>query len=268
MQQRLLKQLHFFGTALFLLSAFYIFVLSLLQAGAKWWLIFTLSGPSAIVALFLVSVYLFAIFRGATRGEYEIEHPLTGSSYYMVFYDLSPLLGCFGGVVGFNFDGEWLYKDFFLNVSYGILLATFLVWILVDPFVSLLENAMPQSRRHRALRISKAKLLRENKQKERQVLLEKVQEDAKREQQRWDEVLEPQAQALVQLFDSGNSDEQAEKSVVDIGLTAWKMGGLNCMEHLYSIVCQKLGKDGVGKKNYISLWWDGIGNWRYDPFAV
>ncbi len=81
--QRLLKRVHLVGTIWFGLCVRYVLILSLREAGVRWWVIFSLSGPSAVVAFVLLSLYLLAIYKGASRSEKtELEYPLssTGAS--------------------------------------------------------------------------------------------------------------------------------------------------------------------------------------------
>jgi len=97
------KWLHFASTGWFMLCVGYILVSALRQAGVHWWVIFSLSGFSAIFVFLLIGLYLFAIFRGVDRNQkIEIEHPLTNTNYYLAFYDISPLLG------GFAISAQWV----------------------------------------------------------------------------------------------------------------------------------------------------------------
>ena len=272
MQQRIQKTMHISGTALFLISAGYLFILALRQVGAHWWLIFSLSGPSIVIAFILISIYLFAIYRGAVRSHErsEIEHPLTSSSYYMIFYDLSPFLGGLGAVIGMY--GTVNVTEYFLGVAYGTLASTFLVWIIIDPAIGLIENMLPTGRRHRQERLAGERKEKERKNREREKLLIDVQAEAKRKEMEWENLLQPQAIELAHLISSnGNDLGRVEEMAVDIGVNAWKMGGLTCMEQLH----QMAQKDSVlasgeaeVEVDYISLWWDGIGQWHHKPYST
>jgi len=44
-------------------------MLELVQTGKSWWIIVSISGYSSLLVLLLISLYLFAIFRGVTGGE-------------------------------------------------------------------------------------------------------------------------------------------------------------------------------------------------------
>ena len=73
--------------------------------------------------------YLFALFRGVARSQKtELEHPLTASVYYSVFYDLSPFLGGLSGSLGAI--GVSRVTDYLLVVAYGTFLVTFFVDIV------------------------------------------------------------------------------------------------------------------------------------------
>jgi hypothetical protein len=123
-----MRLVHFSSTAWFIVCVGYILVLALRQAGFHWWVIFSLSGHSALLIFFLISLYLFAIFRGIGRSQkIEVEHPLTSTNYYMVFYAVAPFLGGLAGDLGMI--GESRISQFLLGIALGTLGATFLVWI-------------------------------------------------------------------------------------------------------------------------------------------
>ena len=92
--RRLLKLLHFCGTAWFILAAAYVIVLALRQAGVNWWLIFSFSGHGAAIGFLLVSAYLYALFRDNGRDPAEplnIRLPIPDSIWF--FIPLIPFLG-------------------------------------------------------------------------------------------------------------------------------------------------------------------------------
>ena len=82
---------------------------------------------------------------------------------------------------------------------------------------------------------------------------------------RWQESLQPCAERIVQLLsDEKNSDKKVHEEAVELGVSAWRMGGLNCMRYLHKMVteaCRKNRRDSAAA-DYLSTWWDGIGNWR------
>jgi hypothetical protein len=63
-KRRALKLVHIGGMAWFVLCMGYILLSALRQAGLHWWVIFSLAGHSAVVVFLLISLYLFARFRG------------------------------------------------------------------------------------------------------------------------------------------------------------------------------------------------------------
>ena len=139
---RTLKSIHLAGTAWFILCVGYILAFALRRAGVNWWVIFSLSGHSVLIVFLLISLYLFAMFRGVTQSQaIEIEHPLTSTDYYTVLYITTPFLGGLAGCLGMI--GVSAIKQFLLGVALGTLGATFLVWVIVDPVAGLLEMLLP-----------------------------------------------------------------------------------------------------------------------------
>jgi hypothetical protein len=265
-----LKYVHVAGTAWFVLCMGYIFVLALRQAGVNWWIVLSLSGHGTLIALILISLYLFAIFRGISSSQrVHLEHPLTCTSYYQVFYVVTPLLGGLAGCLGMI--GVHTLTQFTMGIALGTLGMTFLVWVIVDPLIGLLEMLLPPaSRRHRAERLAKAKSEREREQRDRERLLEEVLAKAESERKYWRKVLKPQADELAELLITDQVDfNRFECEVVSTGVKAWQVGGLSCMRELrdmaIEIAKQKSGNDSV--VDCISGWWNGIGNWREPSFG-
>ncbi len=259
-----MKVVHFASTAWFMLCFGYIVVLALQQAGFHWWVIFSLSGHSALLIFLLISLYLFAIFRGVGKGKkIELEHPLTSTNYYIVFYLVAPFLGGLAGCLGMI--GENRISQFLLGVAVGTLGATFLVWVIVDPVMGLLEMLLPTSRKHHVERLAQAKAQREKRQKECGRLLAEVLAKEESDWCRWQEALKPQAEKLAGLLTTNRINfKQAEREAVDIGVKAWQTGGLSCMRQLRDMaiaICKKKYEDSM-IIDYISTWWDGIGTWR------
>ena len=264
--RRALKSIHLVSTLWFILCVGYILALALRQAGVRWWVIFSLSGYSALLFFLLISLYLFAIFRGISSSQkVRIEHPLTSTNYYTVFYVVTPLLGglagCLMGMIGASTIGQFL-----LGIALGTLGATFLVWVIVDPAAGLLEMLLPPaSRKHRAQRLARAKALRENRQRDRERLLADVLTKEKSVRQRWQKLLNPKAKKLAGLLTTNKIDfKQAELEAVDIGVNAWQIGGLGCMRELRDMAMAIARRRNRNKAvvDYIDVWWDGIGSWR------
>lgn len=247
----------------------YILISALRQTGLRWWVIFSLSGYSAILAFLLIGLYLFAIFRGVDRSQkIEIEYPLTSSDCYTIFYDISPLLGGFAGYIGSI--GVSSINGLIAGIALGTLATTFLMWIIVDPAIAFIEKLLPASRKHRLERLSKAKVLRQEQKEKRERLLAEILLQSKQEQTRLQEALKPQAEELAELLMAGKSDfEQAERTAIEIGARAWQIGGLSCMQQLRNMaitICGQKNQSG-NTIDYIPVWWDGIGNWKNPAYC-
>lgn len=267
---RSLKYVHITSTAWFVFWIGYIFVLALLQAGVNWWIVLSLSGHGVLIALILISLYLFAIFRGISSSHKEqLEHPLTSTSYYQVFYVITPLLGGLAGC--FGMIGVHTITQFTTGIALGTLGMTFLTWVIVDPLIGLLETLLPpESRRHRAERLAQAKIDREKRQKKRERLLAGILAKAESERQHWREVFKLQAKELSELLITDRIDfRQLEHEAIGIGLKAWQAGGLSCMRELHdmAIALAQEKRRNNSIVDYISVWWDGIGNWR-QPYIM
>lgn len=267
-ERNISRFIHFASTSWLMLCIGYILVMALRQAGFRWWVIFSLSGYSALLIFLLISLYLFAIFRGIDRSQkVQTEHPLTTTTYYTVFYDISPFLGGLSGCLAMAGVGK--AGEFPPGIALGTFATTFLVWIVVDPVVGLVEKLLPASRSHRIERLALAKALRQKRQEEQKLLLEAILAKEQQEQSLWQQVLEPQAEKLAMLLckqEIGN--KQTENEVVNIGANAWQTGGLNCMRKLHSMameICRRKYQN-LMIIDCISAWWDGIGGWRTQSF--
>jgi len=261
--RRALKLTHVVSTIWFMVCVGYILVLTLHQVGFKWWLVFSLSGHSAIVVFVLISVYLFALVRDMSASQQiRVEHPFTSTQSYMGFYVAAPLLGGLAGIFGMIGTSE--LSRYALGVALGTLGTTFCVWVALDPVIGLIEMLLPASRRHRAERVARVELERKARQQKREKLLADVVAREEQERERWRQTLQPDAQRLAALLADNAPSEHAEQEAVDIGAHAWHLGGLNCMRQLremaMAITEQKAGP--ARATDYIAYWWDGIGDWR------
>ena len=259
-----LASIHIASTTWFILCVSYVGILALRQAGVKWWILFSLTGYGILIAFMLISLYLFAIFRGISSSQkLNVEHPLTCTTQYAFFYVATPFLGAIAGYLGMI--GVDTVSQLLLGITLGTLATTFLVWIIVDPFVGLLEMFLPNSRKHRALRLAKAKAEREQKQRDNQRLLAEISEGECSERRHWQELMKPHAEKLaVLLVVNGNDYKQAEHEAAGIGVRAWQIGGLSCMRELRDMALA-ICRDKYSNRDivdYIAFWWDGIGNWR------
>lgn len=274
--RRVLRRIHLLSTVWFIACIGYILVSVLRDVGFKWWFIFSLSGPSALVVFLLISLYLFALYRGMGEAQQiEIEHPLTTTNYYMALYVAAPVLGGLAGTLGMV--GVTELSKFLLGVALGTLGTTFAVWVVVDPAAGLLEMLLPTSRQHRAERLAQAEAQRRARQEKREHLLAEAFAREERERQLWQEKLQSQAQRLAALLTcDAESFAQAEQQAVDIGAEAWRLGGLGCMRQLHDMTMEasRRATSSVARPprepsaetrdtcDYLSYWWDGIGDWR------
>ncbi len=127
-----MKLTHVASTIWFMVCVGYMLVLTLHEVGFKWWLIFSLSGHSAVAVGVLISVYLFALVRdmGGSQ-QIQVEHPFTSTHSYMGFYVAAPLLGGLAGIFGMIGASDLSrYAD---GVARGTLGTTFFVWVVLDP---------------------------------------------------------------------------------------------------------------------------------------
>jgi hypothetical protein len=262
--RRLLKLTHLASMVWFMLCVGYIVVRGLHRAGFNWWLIFSLSGHSALAIFLLISLYLFALFRGVGGTQHiAVEHPLTSTHSYMGLYVATPLLGGLAGVLGML--GVHDLGRFLIGVALGTLGTTFAVWVLIDPAAGLIEMLLPASRKHRAERLARAEAERRARHERRERVLAEAFAREAQERQRWQERLLPHAERLATLLtDSTSNSQKAEQEAVDIGVRAWQLGGLMCMRQLRDMamdICKH--RSGQTKAvDYVSYWWDGIGDWR------
>ena len=260
----ILKLVHFASTSWFIISAAYLLASALRQAGKSWWVIVSLSGYSTSIVFLLTSLYLFAIFRGIARNQKtETEHPLTASTYYMVLYDISPFLGAVAG--SFAAIGSSKVANYLLMTAAGSLWATFLVWIIIDPLAAFIETLLPSSSRYRQRRLARLDAVKKTGCSAKLRLLAEI--EAKEQQQKilWGKVLQPYAEELAVLASTNKTpDKHAENKAVKIGVNAWQIGGITCMRYLHSAameICKKKYQN-AASFDYVSIWWDGIGNWR------
>ena len=238
--QRMLKLVHFSSTVWLVASAGFLLIVALRQAGAGWWLIFSLSGYSAVLIFLLISLYLFAIFRGVVHPA-KHEHPLTTSIYYMTFYDISPFIGAFAGLIS---------KAGGSNTAQQL---------------SIISIGTLASREHHRRRQAHIKAMREKQRVDNEHLLAKLQEKEALEEQQLRKFLPPMAEKLtVLLGDYAIKGSPIEPEVVQIGARAWQMGGIICMRQLHEMAKEAYREQLQGQHfiDHIAIWWDGIGNWH------
>ena len=267
--RRKITSIHLASTIWFIICVGHISVLAMLQAGVKWWIVFSLSFHGILLTFLLISLYLFAIFRGISSSQkLQTEHPITKTEYYALFYAATPFLGSLAGLLGV-IGTEETTTQFISGITLATLAMTFLVWVIVDPAIGMIEMLLPESRKHYIVRQAELKKIREKKQKDREILLADALKKNTSIHQRWHEDLKPQAEKLALLLSSDITDfKQAELEATGIGVIAWKMGGLNCMRELHSMAMDMSRQNNGNKEttDYITFWWDGIGGWRNTSF--
>lgn len=263
----LTRLLHLAGTLWFLLCVGFILVTALRQAGFHWGVIFALSGHSVLIVLLLLSVYLFALFRGVNKAASNgVEHPLTSTDYYMLFYMVAPLLGGLAGFLGSI--GLIRTMEYVHNIALGTFATTFLVWVVLDPGIAIIETLLPVPREHRKRRLAQQKAMREERQRRREQLLNQITRKQEEDRLRWQPKLEPSAVELVELLKTDEAGyRDAEMRAVEIGADAWRLGGITCMRRLHEMAIEEYTQAQQKKPaDYITYWWDGIGTWR-SPIA-
>jgi hypothetical protein len=259
-----LASIHIASTAWFILCVGYIGILTLRQAGVRWWILFSLTGHGILIAFVLISLYLFAIFRGISSSQkLKVEHPLTCTTQYVFFYVATPFLGAIAGYLGAI--GVDTVTQLLIGIALGTLATTFLFWVIVDPFIGLLEMFLPGSRKHRHQRLAMAKAEREQRQIDNQRLLSEISKKESSEHRHWQKLMKPDAEKLATLLVSDINDyRQVEQEAAGIGVKAWQTGGVNCMRELRDMalsICRNK-YDNRDIVDYIAYWWDGIGSWR------
>ncbi len=270
-RRRAYKLIHLVGMLWIVLCLGYIFVMVLRQVGFHWWVIFSLSGYSAVLVFMLLSLYVFAVFRGVSPGSQAVaEHLLTSTTYYELFYVLTPFLGSVAGLVGATEVA--LPAEAVLSVAMGSLAATFIVWVIVDPVVNVVETlVVPSSRQHRRQRLAQAKALKRLRREQRQRLLSDILTREQQQRLHWQQVLRPYAERLAELLAGGQAQAvAAQDEAVEIGVKAWRMGGLACMRQVHEMALSACRESvgGIGVVDYVGCWWDGIGDWQCPAFEL
>jgi hypothetical protein len=261
--RRLLKLLHITGTLWMALCAAFLLVLALRQAGVGWWIVFSLSGFSGVAFFFLLSIYLFAIFRGVMRKQMAREHPLTTSPAYILFYDLCPFLGALAGLASLGLLSVLSSFETLSITAEGTLAMTFVVWILSDPLISVAEGILPSSTVSRRERLALENQARRQREEERYRLLEQIRSFDQTAKEQWNHLLLPLAGELSEhLTDGLPPRDEIRQKAIEFGARAWQLGGVACMQHLLRLVNQRLLEKKQEPNLYLAFLWDGIGKWR------
>lgn len=240
------------------------------EEGFSWWQNITLTGYVVFLTPVLISLFLFALFRGiGSTQQITAEHPLTSTAQYMGFYVAAPLLGGLAGVLGMIGISDTM--TFLLGLARGTLYVTFAVWVVLDPIVGSVELVLPGPRKHRAERLAQAEAERRARAERRERLLTEAVAREEQERHRWETRLQGEAERLASLLATNASDfDRVEKEALDIGASAWRLGGLTCMQQLRDMaihLVEQRRKPDDPVVDYISYWWDGIGDWRRPSFG-
>ena len=262
--RKYLKLIHVSGTLWIALCAGFLLTIALRQAGVRWWIVFSLSGFSGVVFFMLLSVYLFAFFRGVIRTQTALEHPLTTSYAYMLFYDLCPWLGSLAGLASLAAVPRLSPSEVLNSLSEGALTMTFLVWIFLDPLLGSGELLIPACAAHRRRRLAEAADEKRRRKEERDHLLQQALEFEKINRGHLQTTYEPIAEELLDLLCGPHpTGPDMQQSAAAIGARAWRLGGANGMKFLHDRVLEKLAQQGrPGDWDMLAYWWDGIGTWR------
>lgn len=256
-----LKFFHIAGTFWLSSCAAFLLIVALRQAGAGWWVIFSVGGFSGIAFLLLVSVYLFAIFRGVVRKQLSQEHPFTSSGFYLLFYDSTPFLGTLAGLISAQAVVAAGVLEWLSLAAEGALTMTFLVWIIGDPLLGLVETLLPSCAAARRERLAAEAENRRRRQENRQRLLEQIQLSRQTEQEQWSQQLQPLAEKILTSLQQNATRDRVRHQAIELGACAWQQGGVKCMQHLLSLV-NRLAREKGMPLPPLAFWWDGIGNWR------
>jgi hypothetical protein len=260
--QRLLNRVHILGTGWFLFCGSVLLIISLRQAGVNWWLIFSISGYSAVLFVFLLAFYLFALFRGVVRAQCMKEHPLSTSPAYLVFYDSAPFLGAIAGVLGSYGIADW--SAVMRIVAEGTLGMTFVTWVVLDSVVGMVESTLPQSICHRSRRLAEARAEKRRIQQDNDLVLKALEQREESLHRDWEMAFRTIAVELAGLYCIDDHEtEQLQLRTIDAGAKAWQMGKLSCMRFVHRMILEEMERRPEGWHiDYATLWWDGIGSWR------
>ena len=256
------KRIHLVGIVWFVICVIFLIVIAINQMGFHWWVVFSVSGYSTVVVLFLITVYLFAVYKGVVRNSNSIEHPLTTSPYYILLYDFTPFMGGFAGLTVMSSDQALLLQ--FTIVAHGTLMITFLMWIVIDSLVGLVESSFPQSVAYRKIRLAQNREKRRLELLERQQLLEQVRQQEKQTQSQWAYFFQPYAAEVAELLCNPSVNvDTVQKRIIELGAIAWRQGELLAMEFFHEIILGELkNRYDYPSVDFVTLYWDGIGTWR------
>jgi hypothetical protein len=240
-------------------------VSALRAAGVGWLVIFSLSGQSAAILFLFMTVYLFAIFRGASRaGALLVEHPLTGSKQYLEVYSLMPFLG---GIVGLlSMIGVGNRFEVAAGCALGTLLSTFVLWIVIDPLLGAVELLVPSCQAAYDSRKAQEAAIRKEEQADRDKMLRDLAEDEVQKHRQWQVAFAGEAETLATLLRQATEGKKVDvRTAIEVGLLAWQSGGVECMQFLRERANEMVRRSDERESRYdfLAHWWHGVGGWRH-----
>jgi hypothetical protein len=263
--RRVHKAIHAAATVWFFVTVAYLVVSALRAAGVGWLVIFSLSGQSAAVLFLFMTVYLFAIFRGASRARSQLsEHPLTGSKQYLEVYSLMPF---FGGLVGLvSMLGVTSASEVVAGCALGTLLSTFVLWIVIDPLLGAAELLVPSCRAACNSRRAKEDAIRKEGQANHERFLKDLEEEDSLRRRQWQQEFAGEMETLAGLVRQAAEGGRVDlRKAIDVGLHAWQSGGVECMQFLRERANEAVrAGDARGPRyDFLAHWWHGVGGWRH-----
>ena len=260
--ERHLKIWHVIATVQFAVSAALAVFWWLGETGLSWSGILSLSVQGLAVLVLAVLVYAFAVSVGAVGERIEDEYPLTASVTYRLFYVVTPILG--GLVAGTDYLMAEGLRQVLRGWALGTLVAACAVWLVLDPVLSLVERALPQSRRLRALRAAQKKKRQEAVRRRRLERLEGIRARRERVRRQLEPTLEKRAARLSELLARSSEDPTIGfDEGASIGVDTWRIGGIELMKELFELAvenCRRQGREDLS--SLLDYWSDGIGEWR------
>lgn len=256
----------FHGAATFQLagSAALVIFWTLKDAGFNYLALFSLSVQGVMVVGLGVLVYGFAAFRGAVGRRTSVEFPLTGSYPYRTYYLVTPVLGGFMSGIDYLL-AEGLVEGL-RGLALGTVITAFVVWVVTDPIIGIIESLLPASRRRRSQRRALQVAAREERTRRNRDLLSRLREDKQARLSALEPVLARHRDRLVRILEDSRWDADAGiEAGATIGFELWRLDGIDCMKEMYSSIVQSCGRSADGyPASHLEYWWDGIGEWRQE----
>lgn len=233
-------------------------------AGFNWLALFSLSVQGVMVVGLGVLVYGFAAFLGAVGRRTSVEFPLTGSYPYRTYYLVTPMLAGFASGIDYLL-AEGLIEGL-RGFALGTVITAFVVWVVTDPFIGIIESLLPASRRLRSQRRALQLEARERRTRRNRELLSRLKGEKQARLSALEPVLARYRDRLVHILEDSRRDPDAGiEAGAAIGFELWRLDGIDCMKEMYSSIMQSCGRSADGyPASHLEYWWDGIGEWRQE----